>query len=330
MMRNKGENFECKIIKPVLMMLICLACLFLGSNVYATEHRTVRVAFFPMDGYHIVNEDGTYDGMDVEYLEELSHYTSWNIEYVVCESWNAALEKLANKEVDLVGSAQYSAERAEIFTYTDLSSGYTFGVIATNAGTNVAYEDFQAMKEFKFGMVENYVRETEFYEYLRHNGLDNPSITKYDTTAEMQAALDAGEVDAFVHTFTEVEEGQRLLGRFAPRPFYYITYQGNDELLRELNTAIVDLKMNQPELETELMNAYYYDKFDKEVILSTEEKQYLEEKKTIKVGYLDNYYPFSYVTFSTSCISCEQRTSVKDYSYSTSFFVIIHFTYHIL
>lgn len=294
-MKYKGEKYELKILKPMLLLLVCLTFLLVGSNVYATEHRTVRVAFFPMDGYHIVNKDGTYSGMDVEYLEELSLYANWKIEYVVCESWNDALEKLANKKVDLVGSAQYSADRAEIFSYADLSSGYTFGVIAANAGTNVAYEDFQAMKEFRFGMVENYVRETEFYEYLRHNGLDNPSITKYDTTAEMQAALDAGEVDAFVHTFTEVEEGQRLLGRFAPRPFYYITYQGNDEFLRELNTAIVDLKMNQPELETELMNAYYYDKFDKEVILSTEEKKYLEEKKTIKVGYLDNYYPFSYV-----------------------------------
>lgn len=294
-MRNKGKNFELKLLKSVLLLLICLTCLWVGSNVYATERRTVRVAFFPMDGYHIVNEDGTYGGMDVEYLEELSHYTSWEIEYVVCESWNDALEKLAKKEVDLVGSAQYSAERAEFFAYADLSSGYTFGVIASNAGTNVAYEDFQAMKEFKFGMVENYVRETEFYEYLLYNGLENPNITKFDTTAELQAALDAGEVDAFVHTFTEVDEGKRLLGRFAPRPFYYITYQGNDELLRELNTAIVDLKINQPELETELMNTYYYDKFDKEVILSTEEKKYLKEKKTLKVGYLDNYYPFSYV-----------------------------------
>ena len=294
-MKGTREKYESKLLQSVILMLLCLMCFGAGSTVYATEQRTVRVAFFPMDGYHIVDEDGNYSGMDVEYLSELSHYTTWKIEYVVCESWNDALEKLANKEVDLVGSAQYSEERAKVYTYADLSSGYTFGVIAANAGTEIAYEDFQAMKEFKFGMVENYVRETEFYEYLLYNGIENPVVMKYNTTAEMQDALDAGEVDAFVHTFTEVEEGQRLLGRFAPRPFYYISYQGNDELVRELNKAIVDLKMNQPELETELMNKYYYDKFDKAVILSTDEKIYLQEKKTLKVGYLDNYYPFSYV-----------------------------------
>lgn len=43
------------------------------------------------------------------------------------------------------------------------------------------------------------------------------------------------------------------------------------------------------------MNQFYYDKFDKAVLLTTDEKEYLAEKQTLVVGYLDNYYPFSYV-----------------------------------
>lgn len=294
-MKNKEEKYGVKIVRKIVLLAICITCLFVVGNVYATERRTVRVAFFPMDGYHVVNEDGSYGGMDVEYLNVISNYISWDFEYVECESWNDALDKLSNKEVDFVGSAQYSAERAEIYSYADLSSGYTFGVIATNLGTNTAYEDFYAMKDFNFGMVKDYVRKNEFLEYLYYNGIEQPKITEYETTADMHVALDAGEIDAFVHTFTEVKEGQRLLGRFAPRPFYYITYKGNEDLLRELNTAIVDVKMNRPELETELMNQFYYDKFDKAVLLTTEEKRFLEEKKSIRIGYLDNNYPFSYV-----------------------------------
>lgn len=294
-MKVKTLKHNCVEIRAFIAALFLLLCICIGGTFYAIERRTVKVAFFPMDGYHIVNADGSLGGMDVEYLEALSDYVSWNIQYVECDSWEDALEKLKNEEVDLVGSAQYSAERAEIYQYADISSGYTFGVIATNAQSTIAYEDFQAMAELNFGMVENYVRKNEFLEYLYHNGIENPTITEYKSTADMQAALDAGEVDAFVHTFTEVEEGQRLIGRFAPRPFYYITYKGNDEVLRELNQAIVDLKMSQPELETELMNEFYYNKFDKAVLLTTEEKAYLQEKKTIVVGYLDNYYPFSYV-----------------------------------
>lgn len=97
-----------------------------------------------------------------------------------------------------------------------------------------------------------------------------------------------------MHTFTEVKEGQRLIGRFAPRPFYYITYPGNDDVMRELNQAEADLKMNRPELETELMNEFYYSKFDKTALLTTGENAYIAETGRITVGYLDGFYPFSY------------------------------------
>ncbi len=252
------------------------------------------MAFFPMDGYHIYGADGSYGGMDVEYLNGVCEYAGWNVEYVKCESWEEALKFLSEKKVDLVGSAQYSVERAQTYQYADLSSGYTFGVIAANGDSTIAYEDFSAMEKITFGMVENYVRKSEFLQYMADNGIESPVIKEYPTTADMQQALDKGEVDAFVHTFTEVKEGQRLIGRFAPRPFYYITYPGNDDVMRELNQAIADLKMNRPQLEADLMNKFYYSRFDKVVLLTTDEEAYLEETESLTVGYLDGHYPFSY------------------------------------
>lgn len=289
-----SDKVKMKKQKYILSICVFLLCFFLSVAVYATERRTVKVAFFPMDGYHVINEDGTYGGMDVEYLNALCNYITWDIEYVECTTWEDALEKLAKKEVDLVGSAQYSAERAKIYDYADISSGYTFGVIATTPEKDIAYEDFHAMEDITFGMVKNYVRKAEFLEYLARNGIENPNIVEYGSTARLHKALEMGDIDAFVHTFTEVKEGQRLIGRFAPRPFYYISYKGNEDLINELNHGIVDLKMNEPGLETELMNQFYYDKFDKDVLLTTSEKNYLVEKETLVVGYLDNYYPFSY------------------------------------
>lgn len=272
---------------------LCAALLCPGSA--AAEARTVRVAFFPMDGYHITQQDGGFGGMDVEYLNAIREYTGWNIEYVPCDSWEDALDQLSAKRVDLVGSAQYSAERAEKFLYADLASGYTFGVIATGADGTIAYEDFPAMEGITFGMVSGYVRRAEFLQYMAYNGVSDPHIREYATTAQLHQALREGEIDALVHTFTEVRAGQRLIGRFAPRPFYYITWQGNDDVMRELNQAIADLKMSRPELEAELMNEFYYDRFDKMALLTTAEKEYLDGLEEITVGYLDGHYPFSYV-----------------------------------
>lgn len=278
----------------LFVWILGLLCAFFESDLYAAEKRLVKVAFFPMDGYHITNADGSCGGMDVEYLNVLCGYADWEIRYVPCDSWEEALQMLGSRQVDLVGSAQYSAERAEVYQYADLSSGYTFGAIATNPESTIAYEDFTAMQQITFGMVKDYVRREEFLQYLLDNGIAQPVIKEYATTAELQDALSAGEIDALVHTFTEVREGQRLIGRFAPKPFYYITYQGNDDVMRELNQAAADLKLNYPELETELMNEFYYSRFDKTALLTTEEHTYIAETEKLVVGYLDGFYPFSY------------------------------------
>lgn len=276
---------------PMLMIMVAI---FVLPVMAKEELRIVKVAFFPMDGYHNTEADGSCGGMDVEYLNAICNYADWQIEYVKCDSWEEALQLLRDKEVDLVGSAQYSAERAEEFLYADLSSGYTFGSVVVQADSPLAYEDFIAMKDISFGMVEGYVRKPEFMQYLKDNGIDQPHILEYAHTEQMQAALKSGAIDAYVHTFTEVKEGQRLIGRFAPKPFYYITYQENEEIIRELNQAISELKLERPTLETELMNEFYHSRLEKNVLLTVEEKAYITETENVSVGYLDGYYPFSY------------------------------------
>ena len=285
--------------RTIAVLLSCLLVFSMAAGIFsgvahAARTRTVKVAFFPMDGYNVTEEDGTLTGMDVDYLNVLCNYANWEIKYVKCNSWDDALSLLAAHEVDLVGSAQYSIERAATYQYANLSSGYTFGVIAASPDSSLAYEDFAAMKDITFGIVRTYVRKGEFLQYLKDNGVDNPKLKEYDSTADLKKGLEQGEVDAIVHTFTETGEGHRLIGRFAPMPFYYISYQGNDDVMRELNQAIADLKIDQPQLETDLMYKYYQSRLDKTVVFTTEEKAYLAEGHILTVGYLDGYYPFSY------------------------------------
>ncbi|MCM1065201.1 MAG: EAL domain-containing protein [Eubacterium sp.] len=280
----------------LLSVIALLAALPAGNlkTVHGAEKRTVRVGFFPMDGYNEFRTDGSHGGMDVEYLEALCDYVSWNIEYVECASWGDALDMLLNREIDLVGSAQYSRERAELYRYADLASGYTFGAVAVNSDSTLAYEDFDAMEDATFGVVGSYIRKDEFYEYLADHGILSPNVREYQDTAALQAALDKGEIDALVHSLTEIREGQRVIGRFAPMPFYYISWLGNDDLMRELNQGIADVKMNRPELENELMVKYYDSRLDQTILLTNDEKQYIAAREELTVGYLDDYYPFSY------------------------------------
>lgn len=288
-----------------------------GPYASAAEKRTVRVAFFPMEGYNEYREDGTCTGMDVEYLENLCEYVGWEIEYVTCDSWDGALQMLSDKKVDLVGSAQYSKERAEQYEYADLASGYTFGAIAVNSDSQLAYEDFSIMGGITYGIVGSYIRKEEFLAYLSDHGIFSPKVKEYESTAELQEAMEKGEIDALVHSLTEIREGQRVIGRFAPMPFYYITYPGNDEVMRDLNQGIADLKMNHPNLENELTAKYYESRLDQSILLTRGEKRYISKIKKLTVGYIDNYYPFSYE--SNGEFQGLARQMLEEMSISTGF-----------
>lgn len=278
-------------ISALLTAAVVLSALF-PAYARAQETRTVRVAFFPMEGYHTYSESDGYGGMDVAYLEELCVYTGWDIEYVNCDSWDDALAKLEAKEVDLVGSAQYSDERSEIFDYAALPSGYTYGCLFVESGSNLAYEDFERMRDMKFGVVESYIRKTEYLQYLERNGISNPNLQQYDSTQKLQEALADGEIDVAVHTLTEVLEGQCLVGKFAYAPYYYITWKDNTALLDELNRGIEEINVDTPPLDQELVNRYYGDRREN---FAAGEQAFIDSGSLLRIGFYKDTKPLAYV-----------------------------------
>ncbi len=275
-----------------LLLAIAFFTVFFSTPLCARDSRVVKVAFFPMEGYHTYSEGNGYGGVDADYLEELCRYTGWRITYVECGSWDDALAKLAAREVDLVGSAQYSQERAEIFDYASLSSGYTYGCLFVEEDSDLAFEDFARMKDMTFGVVKSYVRKTEFLDYLARNGISAPHLREFNTTQEMQDALRAGEIDVAAHTLTEVQKKQCLVGKFAYASYYYITWKGNELLLDELNLGIEKLKMDVPALEQELIGRYYGMYREN---FAADELALIQKNNTVRIGFYRDTRPLAYV-----------------------------------
>ena len=69
-------------VRLAAFMLVVVLLAFWGSAgaVQGAEKRTVRVGFFPMEGYNETRADGSYTGMDVEYLEALGAFVNMNIQ----------------------------------------------------------------------------------------------------------------------------------------------------------------------------------------------------------------------------------------------------------
>ena len=63
--------------------------------------------------------------------------------------------------------------------------------IATNPESTIAYEDFTAMQNITFGMVE-IMSKGRILQYLLDNGIENPNIIEYTSTSDLQNALSEG------------------------------------------------------------------------------------------------------------------------------------------
>ena len=145
------------------------------------------------------------------------------------------------------------------------------------------------MRDMTFGVVESYVRKAEFLEYIDRNGISEPQLKEYETSQELQAALKGGEIDVAVHTLTEVEEGQCLVGKIAYAPYYYMTWKGNEQLISELNIGIEALYMDNPSLEQELISAYYENRWEN---FAAEEQQYIDRGEPVRIGFYQDTKPF--------------------------------------
>ncbi len=275
----------------IFTMLICVP-------VRAGEGRTVKVAFFPMESYHMYSEEEGYGGIDAAYLDALCGYTGWNVEFVDCDTWDDALHKLENREVDLVGSAQYSNERGKLFDYAALASGYTYGCLFVEEGSSLAYEDFGHMQDMRFGVVESYVRKSDLLEYLEQNGIKEPRLYEYQTAQKLREALHTGEIDVAAHSLTEVSEGQCLVGKFAYAPYYYITWKGNKQLLQELNYGIGELKTDSPALEQELKSRFFGSRREN---FAAEELNLIRQGKTVKIGFYKDTRPLAFINEDGEC-----------------------------
>ena len=70
----------------VLLLFVCMCVIFFSQTAYAAEdssqHETVKVGFFAMDGYHMMDEEGNRSGYGWDTLRLMARYWDVNYEYI--------------------------------------------------------------------------------------------------------------------------------------------------------------------------------------------------------------------------------------------------------
>lgn len=282
-----------RLLKILSLILIFISCFTYSEPFFAyTEGDAVKVGVYDMKGFHKKDQNGNYSGYCIDYLNVVSQITGWEYEYVEVADFSEGCEKLENQEIDLLAPAMMTDARKEKYAYSELSFGTEYTVLVTNADKDeLYYEDYEHFNQMKVAVLKDYPLTDFFIDYMKTQGFSS-ELVYFDSIQESEEALESGQVDAMVTSIMDMSDNQKLLARFAPQSFYFLTYKENNTFLGELNNAMNRVQNTYPTLLDELLVTYY--PIYELQFFTRDEIEYINDGKTLRVAYVADRKPLSF------------------------------------
>ena len=289
----------CRGLAILMTMLLLTALLSLSASAAETvsQHERVRVGFFAMDGYHMMDEDGKRSGYGYDFLRLMARYWDVDYEYIGYDkSWDEMQQMLIDGEIDMVTSARKTPEREELFDFSR-PIGTNNGILTVRSDNSTIVEGkYSTYDGMRVALLRGNSRNDEFAEYARTKGFTYKSVY-FDSAEEMAEALQNGTVDAIVTSSLRKTNNEHILEKFGSSDFYVIVKKGNTELLNKINYAIDQMNAAEGSWKTTLYNKNYE-------TTNTKNLEYTEEEKRIIAQYSKENplhvlcdptrYPYSY------------------------------------
>lgn len=261
------------------------------------EGNTVRVGWFESEGYFEKDKNGQLIGFGVDYLNAIAAYTGWDYEYVK-STREGCLEMLQTGEIDLMSPVRVDLQ----LTNAEVSSeviGESYGYIY-KLGNNfkVSYEEYSKFKRMIIGIEKGSFMEEEIKSYCLKNGFEFYDIVYFDTLDEMKSALASKKIDAIASDSYVSVENLKVIGRFANGRVTFAA--SNKSLLEQLNHAMEDIKLDNPDYTEDLRTRYFSESSQNNLEYSIEEREFLSVGRKYEVALNTEQYPLSYETTEES------------------------------
>ncbi len=269
------------------------------KNTETNMRQKIRVAFPTQEGMSFFGHSGKVTGYNYDYLEKISEYTGWEMEYVPYgsadgnEAVGSALQDLQDGKVDLMGPLLKNAATEKMFDFPENSYGTVYTTLCAKSTGSLRENNLYNQELIKIGLWEKAeVRNSEVLAFLQSENLPY-EITYYATSAEQQQALVDDEVDVISSVSLSPVANTRIVAQFAPRPYYFATTKGNTELVQTLDETIQRIDQVEPNLQDTLYDNYFRVANDA-FFLNEKQKAVMKEIKTLHVLCMENAAPYAY------------------------------------
>ncbi|MDD3490345.1 MAG: transporter substrate-binding domain-containing protein [Paludibacter sp.] len=270
----------------MMALQFCILC-FASEE---TENKKVKVAYFDFGDYYI-EENGIVKSYDRDYLNKVEEYSDLEFEYVDCGTWNNALAMLNNKEVDLVGTGQWTAEREELYEFCLENYGFTMTTLVALHDSDIIYEDYEAIGKAVVGYTKNYVRRPEVDAFFEEHNI-SPEIKTYENQMELENALLSGEIDIMAASSHALLDDWKIIERLNYAPFFWISQKGNTVLTDAIDEASAQIAVYEKSFLNDLMRKWFAELVS--IPLTKEEIDYINNQEELTIYFDDNTKPLSW------------------------------------
>lgn len=285
----------------VSVLLGCVGATYAEVGTNFANNKIVRVAVQNISPMLYYDENGDVTGYDYDYLMAIAKYTGWKYEFVPYIDGNGdenMAEDLKSRKIDIACSAAKTSDafNSDSHAFTEFSEGVIYTTINVRKGEDrfSSFDISTLNNGCKIGVVNRAVASIDGLKaYLEANGLA-PEIVGYQTFDSLVSALKSGEVDAMLSKDVTNVPDTNILIRFSPQEFYFVTGKGNDEIIRGLNTAMLNILNFEPLLQKQLTEKYLSYSNYNELVLSKDEKAYIASLAPIKIASGVNIKPLEY------------------------------------
>ena len=283
--------------KMPLLSLIPLACAimiwFLPAVTYAdTETEIVRVGYYENEVFQEgAGEGEVKNGYAYEYYRKLSEYTGWEYNYVYGE-FSDLYQMLLDGEIDLLAGLAWKEDRASVIGYPNAVMGNeSYYLVKYDEDTNIT-ADPTTLNGCRIGVLDSAMVDV-LNRYLDDHQVTAKVVTYPDYT-HLFEAFDSHDINVLAAESDGAygREHSEVLNVFGTSDYYLCVNINRPDLLAELNSAQTLLAAEEPNYLSSL-NTKYYSVSVTARAFSQAEREWMDTHPTLKVGYLENYLPYS-------------------------------------
>lgn len=274
-----------------------LAALFLISFCFANQNAegTIKVGYYENEVFQEGGAPGAVKtGYAYEYYRKISEYTGWKYEYVY-GSYTDLYNLLLEGKIDLLAGLAWKESRKNIIAYPEAAMGSeTYSLVKHESDSSIN-ANYNTLNGKTIGVLNSAMVDT-LEKFLRPHNV-KAIIVPFDDYDLLFQAFDSAQVDVLAAEGDGAygRESAEILYPFGASDYFLCVSVHRPDLLAQLNTAQAQLMTEEPNYISSLRAKYYPVSISSRAFTDTE-KEWINSNTSLKVGYLNDYLPYSDTT----------------------------------